>query len=339
LAIATVWLSMATATPLSAQPKPDAWELFSEPDPKDTPAASSPGGAVSADTRAQASARFRDGEAAFARHEYRAAAEAFEAAHALVPHPASLFNAARARAKAGPPAAAANLYHRFLVEAPADARGRAEAEAEVARLSEGLGKLTITAAGDVVVRVDDEVVYGGAHYVAPGEHGVHARFASGPASRTVVAHAGEPLAITLEAPAAPPAIAPSTTASGATAAGPASSSPGARDTTSVEESTDDRGWSPWVVLVGGGVSALLIGSGVWSVVDGQDANEAYDALPSEENRAQRARVNARSATLLGLGGTAAVLTVVAAIWLVDWDGDEEADVAVSPGGVWARGRF
>jgi uncharacterized protein HemY len=56
---------------------------------------------LSAEDKARAAKLFRDGEAAFRRHQYDKAGEAFEEANSIAPHAAALFNAARAWEKAG----------------------------------------------------------------------------------------------------------------------------------------------------------------------------------------------------------------------------------------------
>ena len=95
------------------------------------------------EARVRAQLRFSDGETAYKRGDYRAAAEAFDAAYREIHHHVPLINAARAWARTGDNARAANAYDRFLDEAPAQDPDRATATAWLKEQSPALGQLHI----------------------------------------------------------------------------------------------------------------------------------------------------------------------------------------------------
>jgi hypothetical protein len=85
----------------------------------------------SAADREAAARAFSQGQRAFKKGDFRHAAESFETAYKDAPHPSSLWNAARAWHRARELARAANLYAKFLREAPADSRDRNSAQAAI----------------------------------------------------------------------------------------------------------------------------------------------------------------------------------------------------------------
>src|SRR5690349_9741989 len=91
--------------------------------------------------RAGAAAHFAQAEAAFARGDFVAAGQSFDAAYAADPNPISLFNAARSWERAGEPVRAANLYRRFLADAASDTPNRDRATASLAELRKKLGRI------------------------------------------------------------------------------------------------------------------------------------------------------------------------------------------------------
>jgi tetratricopeptide (TPR) repeat protein len=99
---------------------------------------------ISAQDKARAAKIFRSAEGAFRQHEYARAAEQFEEANSIAPHPAALFNAARAWEKAGELRRAANLCGRYL----RDARGRRAATWPTCRSPSWIPKLDLIEAVD-----------------------------------------------------------------------------------------------------------------------------------------------------------------------------------------------
>src|SRR3984885_7057366 len=114
--------------------------------------------------RAAAAREFAEAQRAFGAGDYKLAAEQFEAAYKHKPHHASLWNAARARQRMGEIARAANLYARYLREAPPNARDRNTAQSSLQKIAPRLGQFEITSVGFEDVQVDrepimDRVVY------------------------------------------------------------------------------------------------------------------------------------------------------------------------------------
>jgi hypothetical protein len=94
-----------------------------------------PGLSETADaSRREAAAAFADAEAAFDRGEYPLAAERFARAHALSPHPWTLYNLALSRARSGDALGAWLAFDELgTLAASADERGEARAERDALR--------------------------------------------------------------------------------------------------------------------------------------------------------------------------------------------------------------
>ncbi len=246
--------------------------------------------------RARAHEAYEQGKAAFEARDYLRAAKLFLDAYRLAPRHDPLWNAARALDLGGEPARAANLYSRYLDEAPPEAKDRDRATAARKELAARLGRLEVQARGVTDVRLDGAPLEGTSVYVAPGEHVVVGRAGEAEVRARPTVAAGEAAGVVLEPPAAaPPQVA-------ATVPPPR----GAR--------VLPRG----VVWIGAGVTAVLAGVTVASGVDTLAAKRRYDAAPSggllDDGRAKETRTNALFWSSLAAGA----LTGVAAIWLVDW---------------------
>jgi hypothetical protein len=250
-----------------------------------------------------AAAAFEEGKKAFLAGDYAGAARAFERAYEAKPHHDPLWNAALARHKTGETARAANLYARYLDEAPADAPDRDRATAALTALRSTLGRLEIdTAEGITDVRVDGVPTTRREHFVDPGEHRVEA---GGAAMKIVRLAAGESLHVTLAREEAPAAPAPP------------------RD--------DGRFSIPWPVFAAG---AVLTAGGtvatIWSGLDTVAQKERFDETGTQEDldegRSRRTRTN----IILGVTIGIAVLTT-ASVFFVDWGGrDRRAARTPSP---------
>lgn len=115
---------------------------------------------VRGDDLSTARARFEAGRAAFRAGRYAEAGEAYEASAAAQPHAAPLVNAAEAWERDGNLVRAAQACDRALALA-ADATLRAAIQHRLARVTKGVGTISIEGAVEIQVRVD------AGHGVAP----------------------------------------------------------------------------------------------------------------------------------------------------------------------------
>jgi hypothetical protein len=271
--------------------------------------------------------QFAEGQRAFAAGDFRHAAEAFEEAYRKKPHYSPLWNAARSWQKAGESTRAANLYARYLREAPATARDRDQATASLAELAARLGRIVVQAQGGTDVRIDGKPVEGDGLYVPPGEHVVEGKFESAAARRVVTVDGGKVLSVTLEPPRAET---PDKQAVVVTPPPPRSEEPGLR--------------LPWtVVLVGGVLTAAGAGVTIWSGLDTNAKRRAFDGAPTQANLDDGKDRQLRTNIALAVTGGLAVLTGVAALF-VDWGGSKETGAgrvsqttsSGSRAAIWAR---
>jgi hypothetical protein len=233
-----------------------------------------------------------------------------------------LWNAARSRHRAGDLAAAANLYARYLEEAPATAPDRDKAAAALLELRGSVARLEVHAtAGIVDVRVDGTALVGTEKYVDPGEHLVEATgttAAAEPAAirKIALAERGESVHVTLEAP---------TVASRVD--GPRS------EAASLDAKVaKPRPFAvPWtVVAIGAVATAATAAVTVWSGIDTAQQKDRFDAsrsqLDLDDGRARQTRTN----VLLGVTLALAAATGIAGV-LVDWRGAPAGSVALHVG--------
>ncbi len=289
-------------------------------------------------SRRDAAREFAEGEKAFKAGDYRHAASLFESAYRLAPHPNPLWNAARAWQKAGDGPRAATLYARYLSEAPDDAPGRPSATTALADLSSKLTRVEISAQNVADVRVDNVPADGLVLYVEPGAHTFSARSDAGQVERSAQAAAGSTLTITL----APPA--PSSTSTPTSTPTPTSTS------TPTSTTAPGHGWSPWIVVAGGGLT--LVGA-VATIVSGIDTANfksnhydpdyaRHDAQAVGQDLASGLDRERRTNILLGATVGVGVLTGVMALFFVDWHGSAagpSVGVGAGPASLQVRGRF
>jgi hypothetical protein len=279
--------------------------LLASPSPTSPAAPASP---PSFEKKKAAAAAFNRGEKAYAAKDFKGAGAAFEEAFDHVPHPSALWNAARAWNRAGELPRAANLYARYLSEAPPDAPDRKNATTSLDKLTPKLGKLNINAPGADKVEVDDEVALGKSVYVTPGTHVVRARTKDKVIQRVQSVEAGGVASVALVEDAVSVPI----------------------DATAKEP---DRGkpLPPAVVIGGGAATAVALGITIGLGVDTLNAKSTYDAAQTQENldagRAKQTRTNVLLGVTLGL----AALTGAAAIFLVDWGGSSKGAAKVGAG--------
>jgi Tetratricopeptide repeat len=284
--------------------------------------------APTAEARKEAARKFEEGTRAFDAGDFTRAGEAFEAAYQLAPHEDPLWNAARAWHKAGEPARAANLYARYLHDAPPNARDRASATAALGQLASKLAQIEVHL-GDGVEdpRVDGAEIHGMVVYLVPGMHVLRARSAQGEVeSRQTIEAGGRVSVLLAPAPAPPAPAAPSAPPAPREAPPPSAPAP--------------SGWSPIVVVVEGGVTLVLTGLAVWSGLETLATLRSFEATPTQESLDAGRSQEVRSNVLIGAAIGAAALTAITAVWFVDWGGRGRAvKVGLGPGAMALRGRF
>jgi hypothetical protein len=275
--------------------------------------------------RRTAARLFGEGQKAYNAGDYRHAAESFEEAYKRAPRLAPLWNAARAWHKAREYVRAANLYSKYLGLAPPNAPDRNSAAAAMRDLEPKLARLEIHAPSFDSVTVDGTAIEENADsvYVTPGSHLVegtsHGRTAS--EKRDVSAGSSTSVVLTLPAsepiPAHPPVVPPP------------------------PPPTEEKhsGWSPVVVAVGGGLTAVGLGLTIWSGVDTLNQKQTFDGAPTQQNLDDGRSRQLRTNVFIGVTAGIAALTTIAAIFLVDWKGHKSTQVGVGLGGLLVRGAF
>lgn len=244
---------------------------------------------------------FAEGMKAFDAGEFLRAAEAFEAAYAKKPHPSPLWNAARAWQRAGEPARAANAYAHFLRESP-PSKDRTTAAKELERLGLKLGVFDVHADGAREITVDGLRTADAKVYVTPGSHSLEASFATGTSRVVDTVNAGDVRTVTLTSETPKSQVTP-----------PPS-----------DERTGGKPFSPALVIAGGALTAVGAGLAVASGVDTLAARGTFDSDPSPANLASGRDKQVRTNVAIGVAGGLAVLTTVAAVFLVDWSGPKKA---------------
>lgn len=298
-------------------------------------ALTAPGPAAAQDSKAEAAQRFKEGEKAFKRHEYAAAAKAFEEAHAIAPHPAALFNAATAHQKAGDLVRAANLCARYLRDAPEDDSRREKANVLIGELMPKLGRIQVKDRGAKNVELDGKAVDAETTYVDPGDHTVSGEFGDKTVQRKLTVVAGSLVKVALDPP----------KREGAALEEEGDDAPAKAPEPDATQKAD-KGLSPTLFYVGLGVTAVVGGVTLWSGLDTNKARDEYDADPTpeglDEGRAKQSRTN----LLLGATAVAGVGTAVVGLFLTNWKGKPksapppaDAGLLLGPGFVGARGRF
>jgi hypothetical protein len=295
------------------------------------PAEAQAGGTATAEDRKQAAKDFAEGDRAFKDGDFRHAAESYERAYHRVPHYSALWNAARAWDHAGEPARAANLYSRYLREAPPRARDRNSAQRLLRALSNRLARLEIHATDVTDVRVDDSPVDASSVYVTPGAHVVEGKASDGTVVRqSSDVQAGDVMSVALVPSAAGTASSAAQSpapASAASATSPAGTSPTTADEAQSEQphGSSSRRWSPIFVYFGGAVTLALGGITIWSGLDTLQQKDTFDKNPTQANLDSGKTREVRTNVLIGATAAVGVVTAVTALFLIDWKGDRNRE--------------
>jgi hypothetical protein len=128
--------------------------------------------AADGDAKQRAAERFEAARALFARGEYAKAAETFEQAAAIAPHPAAYMDAAEAWERAGEPVRAAEVCDRLVAMPYLDARYAGAANAILRRNAAKIATLDVVAPTGARASVDGGAELSVPHRwrLAPGTH-------------------------------------------------------------------------------------------------------------------------------------------------------------------------
>jgi hypothetical protein len=303
-----------------------------------TTANAQPTTATSGDAKGAGQA-FTEGQRAYKHGDFRHAAESFEHAYALLPKLPALWNAARAWQEGGEATRAANLYAKYLSLAPPSAPDRDHAIKSLNQLNEKLSRVEIHASDFKDVQLDGATVDGlddapdhtlvvyvnpGAHVVDGTKNGEHSL-----QKQTVAAGAIVSVVLTMEPkenkepPPPPPEI----------VADPHS-----------------KGLPPWVLLIGGGLTAVSLGVTIWSGLDTQSQKSTFTQTPTQQNLDDGRSKEVRTNVMIGVTAGLAAATGVTAIF-VDWKSlskekspspqtqVQAIHMRVGPGSLMLEGRF
>lgn len=305
-------------------------------------------GDVSDRDRKAAQTSFQEAQKAFRAGDYRHAAEKFDEAYKRAPHHAPLWNAGRAWHRAGELPRAANIYAKYLREAPPNAPDRNHATAALKEVQAKLGRIDVHATGVGEVKVDGEPFEGEGVYVVPGAHVVEGLTTSEPREPVRFPQsvaAGQTVSVALVPPAPPPPQ-PATPTPVAVVV-PVSALPtgSGATTTMTTPSSSSSGISPWFFVAGTVLTLAAGGVTVWSGLDVSSKKDAY--LAGEQTQAKYdagKSAELRTNVLIGVTGGLALLTGVTGLFLVDWKGGgsgnkDRVSAKVGPGQLLFEGSF
>jgi hypothetical protein len=273
--------------------------------------------------KAEAAKEFKAGVAAFKKKQFIEAAEHFEKAYSIAPHPTALWNAADAREKAGELAPAANLYARYLDAAAEGDKDRYEAKQRLNNLSLVLGRLELSGPDASDIKIDHVLVEGlKIVFVDPGDHAVSAKAEGKFLSKNVSVAAGAKVLVRLVPQTETPVSA-------------------ATSLTPDEKPRPPKrnGASPVIVYVGAGVTAVLAGVTIWSGLDTRSKRNEFDTSPSTQLYDDGVAAQKRTNILIGVTAGVGVATALVGVFAVKWKQPKEPQVSVVPGGLSFSMRF
>lgn len=277
--------------------------------------------------QAEAGKKFKEGERAFAKHDYKAAAVAFEAAYAIAPHPDVLLNAVDARDRAGDLVIAARHCARLIKEFP-EHKSVAEARAHLAQLTPKIGRAELAAkGGGSDLRLDGEPVEPGEVFVDPGDHVLRATFGSEAVEKPFSVAAGVRVNVLVEAP--PPLREDGTREPPPGTPGPA------------PVATSTMPLHPAIFGVALGLTAVSGGVLIWSGIDTNRARKDFDANPTQAGLDEGEGKQLRTNIFVGVTAGLAAITVPVAIF-TNWGGsgaEKPVALRVGPSGFAVAGSF
>ena len=291
-------------------------------------------GALEAQSIQTAARAYEEGQRAQLDGDYHRAAQLFETAFRAAPAAAALRSAIRNHKASGDHARAATLSLIALREYTSDADTRTLAQTTLDEAQSTLSRLVVTCSVACTVAIDGRLatLRSGTRaevFVTPGEHQIKTEFEGGgtPVDQDVALEAGQVRELQVEVPVQPEV---SEVRDEPDAADVPPPEPASTPTPPPPE--ESRGAPPYLTYIGIGVTAVVAGVLIWSVVDLLDRSDTYKATPTRE--LWEAGNAARNRTwVLGIaGGIAAIGTLLLATLGTDWRGETAASAWVSPEG-------
>jgi tetratricopeptide (TPR) repeat protein len=283
--------------------------------------------AAAADPDAAAVREFHEGQQAYARGDFRAAAQRFEAAFRDDPRGAIVYNAGLSWQAAGEPARSADDYAFALATTDLPAENAADARTRLGALEKSLGRIDVTSpqGSRVSVAHADRLPPPAHVHVPPGRYTVTVLLADDSSrQRSVSVRAGEWAHLDFsDDRAAEPA---------ATSAPIADESPHPAPTTTAEPtaatagSSSQRTWG-WITL---GAAGVLAGVSAWLTVQFFDANSENNKDRSTASHDDA--VAAATRLDIGLIATAAAAGVGIALLLTAPSAPATVAMHATPGG-------
>ena len=290
--------------------------------------------AAAADPAAAAVREFHEGQQAYARGDFRAAAQRFEAAFRDDPRGAIVFNAGLSWQAAGEPARAADDYAFALATTDLPAENAADARTRLGALEKSLGRIDVTSpqGSRVSVAHADRLPPPAHVHVAPGRYTVTVLLADDSTrQRSVSVRAAEWAHLDFgDDQSAAPAATPAPIADEAPAPAPTTT---AEPTATTGGSSSQRTWG-WIAL---GAAGVLAGVSTWLTVQFFDANSTNDSTRSQATHDDA--VAAATRLDIGLIATAAVAGVGVGLLLTAPSAPGTVAMHATPGGAVLRVSF
>jgi len=277
---------------------------------------------------AAAAAAFQQAQQAQLRGDYTRAGELFELAFGAAESQAALRSAIRNYIAAEDLARAATLSLRALTRYPGEVETRQLAQETLGAHQAALGHVRVHCSAECVLLVDgtvEEALASDAHefFVRPGTHSVSASFEGRPGdAQEVTATAGEVAALDFTAP---PVV-----------EDPVVEEPVIVAPRQPEPREPASGLSPIIFWSGAGLTLVLGGVAVWSLVDTLDARDAYEAAPTERGYNQGRSKERRLFAFTGAVATVGVATLLLGVLGTRWSSGErehaQFDLQLGPDG-------
>ena len=255
-----------------------------------------------------ASRAFSEGQAAQLAGDYDRAAQSFELAFSIQPSKEALRSAVRARQLGGQQPRAATLAELLLAMYGDDDTSTKLAKEVIAEAKPKLARIAIKCAAPCTIAIGGRaasLVPAASHaiYLSPGAAAIQISFESGGAKRDVTVKAGEDSTLDIPKP-------------------ESTSATRNIEEPSVTTSKPPSGLSPYVPLVGLGVTVVLAGLTTWSGLDTLKAHRAYVEDPTDEAYEAGRGKQLRTNVAIGVTAVFAVATAATAVFWTNWRGTQ-----------------